>query len=230
VGRSLGRSHLDCDTEWLDSDARKAATATYPADHSEADRQMVPSASAQGAPIYQVTCSPHGERWQDVAEDEYNRTGKIHRRIVYAAPAPVAPPAALTFDEWYARAKDGMRHWVTFNKCEAAWNAALLTASPAALTVEQVELFAAQMVKRGSLNWAGFREDADGRYTIPVVSKSVYDLIRALLAASLADHSGDSADMVAQGADFDAWMQNPYTKVLQKSIADDYVPKTDTSR
>lgn len=56
-------------------------------------------------------------------------------------------------------------------------------AAAVALTVEQIELFAAQMVKQGSLNWAGFREDDDGKYTIPVVSKSVYDLIRALLAA-----------------------------------------------
>lgn len=31
----------------------------------------------------------------------------------------------------------------------------------------------------------------------------------------------------AQPADFDTWINNPYTKVLQKSIAEDYVPKHD---
>lgn len=29
-----------------------------------------------------------------------------------------------------------------------------------------------------------------------------------------------------QAQDFDAWMQNPYTRVLQKSIKEDYVPKS----
>jgi hypothetical protein len=28
-------------------------------------------------------------------------------------------------------------------------------------------------------------------------------------------------------ADFDAWQENPYTKVLQESIARDYVPRSD---
>jgi hypothetical protein len=30
----------------------------------------------------------------------------------------------------------------------------------------------------------------------------------------------------APAQDFDAWQQNPYTRVLMKSIAEDYVPRT----
>jgi len=37
-----------------------------------------------------------------------------------------------------------------------------------------------------------------------------------------------SQQEVAQ--DFDAWQNNPYTKVLQKSIAEDYVPKSDKAQ
>lgn len=35
--------------------------------------------------IYQVVCSPSGERWQDVTRREFDRTKEKLRRIVYAA-------------------------------------------------------------------------------------------------------------------------------------------------
>lgn len=38
---------------------------------------------------------------------------------------------------------------------------------------------------------------------------------------------GDERLMQQPAADFDAWQQNPYTKALMKSIAEDYVPKHD---
>lgn len=56
-------------------------------------------------------------------------------------------------------------------------------ASEVGLTDEQIELFAARLVREEGLRWAGFREDADGKFTIPVVSKSVCNLVRAALAA-----------------------------------------------
>ncbi|MCA7962540.1 hypothetical protein LGM54_06180 [Burkholderia cenocepacia] len=53
--------------------------------------------------------------------------------------------------------------------------------APVGLTKEAVELFAADMVKRGELIWAGFRQDADEKYTIPELTPSVWKLIEALL-------------------------------------------------
>jgi hypothetical protein len=51
-------------------------------------------------------------------------------------------------------------------------------------------------------------------HAIALVLKDRY-VVHALFAAPVAHPEG-----------FDAWQENPYTKVLQKSIAEDYVPRT----
>lgn len=38
-----------------------------------------------------------------------------------------------------------------------------------------------------------------------------------------------AASAPEQAVDFDAWMQNPYTRVLHESIVRDYVPRADTT-
>lgn len=56
---------------------------------------------------------------------------------------------------------------------------ALLEASakPTEPTIEEIELMAKGMCQKGELNWAGFRKDSDGFYTIPEISISEYKLI-----------------------------------------------------
>jgi hypothetical protein len=126
--------------------------ATPPADHSEADIQMVSSASAQQAePIYQVQMADGS--WIDQAEHNYRFnlqfvSNKV--RIVYAAPAPSASPAALTD----------------------------------ALIEHEAGVFGHYNGEMGQ--WV-FDE-----YRLLEFARSVIGL-----AASPADHSGDSADMVA---------------------------------
>ncbi len=48
-------------------------------------------------------------------------------------------------------------------------------------TKEQVELFAASLVKHGELTWCGFRKDTEGKYTIPVLPQPTWKLIDAIL-------------------------------------------------
>ena len=48
---------------------------------------------------------------------------------------------------------------------------------PTLPTLEQIEQMAQAMVARKELNWAGFRQDAQGKYTIPVISESQYKLV-----------------------------------------------------
>jgi len=79
----------------------------------------------------------------------------------------------------------------------------------------------------GGHRWAtGWDERADSDKTADKYDKQatakrgeIQDALRAALA---------SQQEVAQ--DFDAWQNNPYTKVLQKSIAEDYVPKSDKAQ
>jgi hypothetical protein len=123
--------------------------ATPPADHSEDARQMVPSASAkQAEPVYQVAYADEGG-WYDATKKVYDTHPKHARRIVYAAPAPSALPAALTVD----------------------WQHTLAEA----------------------------REAVDERWeqSNTMHDHALLQRIDALLAASPANHSGDSADMVA---------------------------------
>jgi hypothetical protein len=42
---------------------------------------------------------------------------------------------------------------------------------------------------------------------------------------ALCDWANQAADMLEADAQFDTWAKNPYTLVLQKSIAEDYEPK-----
>lgn len=49
-------------------------------------------------------------------------------------------------------------------------------------TNEEIELFAAKLVREQDLPWLGFRQDSGGRYTIPVVSQSAGELVRAAIA------------------------------------------------
>ncbi|VVE30946.1 hypothetical protein PEP31012_03673 [Pandoraea eparura] len=70
-----------------------------------------------------------------------------------------------------------------------AWHAALTSPEKASgdapLTLEELELFAANLTKSGELIWAGFRKDADGKYRIPIISPSVYKLVCAALSANI---------------------------------------------
>jgi len=50
------------------------------------------------------------------------------------------------------------------------------------LSDEQIQKAATAAVKDGSLSWLGFSLDRDGRYTVPVLSKCHYQLVRAALA------------------------------------------------
>jgi hypothetical protein len=75
------------------------------------------------------------------------------------------------------------------------------SAAPAAREVElptneQLELFAQKLVREKRLTWSGFRDDGTvpdrQNYTIPVISQSVGDLVRAALQ-SAASGREDSA-------------------------------------
>lgn len=70
------------------------------------------------------------------------------------------------------------------------------------LTKEEVELFAAGMVKRGELIWAGFRQDADEKYTIPELTPSVWTLIHALLATQQPEPRDEVTDAMIEAAAF----------------------------
>lgn len=50
-------------------------------------------------------------------------------------------------------------------------------------THEELELFAAEMVRNGQLSWLGFRQDTGGLYTIPVVSPASAKLTLAYAKA-----------------------------------------------
>lgn len=56
-------------------------------------------------------------------------------------------------------------------------------AMPPLPTHEELELFAAEMVRNGQLSWLGFRQDTDGLYTIPVVSPASAKLTLAYAKA-----------------------------------------------
>lgn len=60
------------------------------------------------------------------------------------------------------------------------------------LSLEALQLFAAKLVKSGKLNWAGFRKDEDGRYTIPVISPAIYKLVCAALSADGGEDKRDA--------------------------------------
>lgn len=51
------------------------------------------------------------------------------------------------------------------------------------LTDEQITEIARVAHAEGRLSWLGFQKDADGRYTVPVLSQSDYQLVRAVLKA-----------------------------------------------
>lgn len=59
---------------------------------------------------------------------------------------------------------------------------AQLTEGSAALTDEQIEAIAARECGAGRLSGIGFKKDADGRYTIPIISSSEMELVRACLS------------------------------------------------
>ena len=50
------------------------------------------------------------------------------------------------------------------------------------LTDEQIREAATKAVKDGKLSWLGFEKDDQDKYTLPVISKSHYQLVRAILA------------------------------------------------
>lgn len=54
----------------------------------------------------------------------------------------------------------------------------------AELTDEQIEAAVTRAVKAGKLPWAGFKEDEDGQFTLPVLSRVHYGLVRLGIALS----------------------------------------------
>jgi hypothetical protein len=48
------------------------------------------------------------------------------------------------------------------------------------LTPEQIDAVFAAGVKSNAISWLGFAEDADGRYTVPVVSEQHRQIARAI--------------------------------------------------
>jgi hypothetical protein len=50
-------------------------------------------------------------------------------------------------------------------------------------TLEQLEQLARDMNVRNELVWTGFREDSEGRYTLPVISSSTHKLVLGALKA-----------------------------------------------
>lgn len=58
-----------------------------------------------------------------------------------------------------------------------------LAPSGAVLTFESLTELARQAVADGRLNWAGFKPDADGKYTVPEISPMEFNLVSLALAA-----------------------------------------------
>jgi len=55
--------------------------------------------------------------------------------------------------------------------------------APVPLTDEQIQLVVSQAVSAETLSWLGYKKDADGKYTVPVLSPSDYQFARAIEAA-----------------------------------------------
>ena len=51
------------------------------------------------------------------------------------------------------------------------------------LTDEQIQLVVSQAISAETLSWLGYKKDADGKYTVPVLSPSDYQFARAIEAA-----------------------------------------------
>ncbi len=65
--------------------------------------------------------------------------------------------------------------------------------APVPLTDEQIQLVVSQAVSAETLSWLGYKKDADGKYTVPVLSPSDYQFARAIEAA----HGITAAPIVA---------------------------------
>lgn len=62
-------------------------------------------------------------------------------------------------------------------------------------------------------------------HSLPGKPGSVTMTEAQLLAFAQAGIAADRAQRQAEPGDYDTWMKNPYTLVLNKSIAEDYVPR-----
>lgn len=63
---------------------------------------------------------------------------------------------------------------------------AITSESVPLLSDEEIEATATKAVHEGRLSWVGFKEDADGRYTIPSLSLSHFQLAKVIEQAVLA--------------------------------------------
>jgi hypothetical protein len=55
--------------------------------------------------------------------------------------------------------------------------------APVPLTDDQIQLAVNQAVSAETLSWLGYKKDADGKYTVPVLSPSDYQFARVIEAA-----------------------------------------------
>ncbi len=154
---------------------------------------------------------PEGTDFNDLKEvcwcaDSQFDTDIAYIRADLAAPAP-APPAALTNIRRFDMDMDGIMdefpdgRWARYDDV-----ATLLAAQPAEP-----------------------EEDAEGYRNEWNEALQCHERVRVHDVQELIAAEDARASRQCQ-CGFDAWQENPYTKVLQKSIREDYVPKADVSR
>lgn len=85
--------------------------------------------------------------------------------------------------------------------------------TPCVLSDEQITEIAAREYRAGRLSWLGFKKDAEGRYTIPLITDSERALIRACLAAALSSSAAPPADS--------AVMRQALEKIAARCSTDD---------
>ncbi len=76
--------------------------------------------------------------------------------------------------------------------------------APAALSDEQIERLAEAAFREGRLSWTGFKEDAEGKFMVPVLSRMHFDLFRVALAAAGNSQDAKDAEEQAQG---EGWLR-----------------------
>lgn len=70
-------------------------------------------------------------------------------------------------------------------KCWEAWQAAIAAQEPKkAMSDAEIKAVVTAALKAGTLSWIGYEKDADDKCTIPVLSKSHYQLARAIERAT----------------------------------------------
>lgn len=92
-------------------------------------------------------------------------------------------------------------------------------AMPPLPTHEELELFAAELVRSEKLLWLGFRQDKEDRYTIPSISPSAAKLAfefaqayAAPLIARVAELEKDAAELSFLAQDLLYWVDRAVSK------------------